>query len=85
MKVRVRVPSEPVCNITLEIEEAKALLVHLTGDRAIECYMDPTALADDFVKELYKSLGITPEGPLFQGIEVVEAEVVEDQPKQLPF
>lgn len=85
MKVRVKVPTEPVCNITLEIEEAKALLVHLTGDRAIECHMDANILANDFVMALYKNLGITPEGPLFQDIEA-EAKIIDadaEPPKKL--
>lgn len=85
MKVKVSVPTEPVCTVKLEIEEAKCLLLWLTGDRAVKTTCNTEAFMAELSEQLYKNLGIKKEGPLFKDVDA-EAEIVEDKdnPGQLP-
>lgn len=87
MKVKVSIPTEPVCTIRFEVEEAKCLLLWLTGDSAVKTTCNTEAFHAELAEQLYKNLGIKKEGPLFKDVEA-EAKIVDEEgpeePKQLP-
>lgn len=67
MKIKVSIPTEPVCTIKLEIEEARALLGFLTKRADIACMdMDKArTMSNSLIKELSKALNIDLEASLF--------------------
>ena len=65
MKIKVSVPSDPVCTIKLEIAEAKALYCGLTGDARVVCNYPPQELTTAFAEALRQELGIPEMGTLF--------------------
>lgn len=84
MKVKVSVPTEPVCNIKFEVEEAKALLQYLTGDLSVKTDINIEPFIKELVEQLHKQLHIPIEGPLFKTDgEIIDAEVNETENRQL--
>lgn len=60
MKVKVSVPSEPLCTIKLEIDEAKALLAKLGGLEGVIVSQDIINVTIDGLKvALAGALGLT--------------------------
>ena len=66
MKVKVSVPTEPVCTIKLEIDEARALLAGLTQRNDIAPAEAVNAVGETLKQALAKELHISLEINLFE-------------------
>ncbi len=70
MKVKVRVPTEPICTIKLEIDEAKALLAGMAGYEDVLAPREAIQGTNEMLKQaLAKELKVDLEPSLFEATE----------------